>query len=57
MNPLDLINHIRQCSLAEVRSKLERLQDRHPDEYLIVENFFLNCKAEEKFKTEPMTDE
>jgi hypothetical protein len=47
MSPLDLINHIRQCSLEEVRLKLERLQSRQPDLYLIVENFFLSCEPKE----------
>jgi hypothetical protein len=50
MNPLDLINHIRQCNLGEVRSKLERLERFHPDEYLVVENFILSCKPDNPLK-------
>jgi hypothetical protein len=44
MTPLDLINHIRQCSLAEFRTKLEKLQTRHPEHYEVLENFILSLK-------------
>lgn len=57
MTPLELINHSRLCSLNEVRTKLERLQKRRPDEYEVIENFLLSCKPNEKFKSvEPAVD-
>ena len=44
MTALDLINHLRQCSLAEVRLQLERLSKRNEAEYLVVERFILRCQ-------------
>lgn len=50
MNPLDLINHLRQCDLEEVHIKLGLLQKRHPDQYEIVENFILSLKPKESME-------
>lgn len=57
MTPTELINHSRLCPLGEVRLKLEKLQRANPENYLIVENFILSCKPDEKFKDkEPALD-
>jgi hypothetical protein len=41
--PLDLINHIRQCSLEEVRLRLANLRRYYPDAYQVVVDFLLSC--------------
>lgn len=53
MTPLNLINHLRLVPLSELRSKLEKLQSRHPDHFEIVENFIVSCEPR---KVEPATD-
>jgi hypothetical protein len=50
MNSLDLINHLRQCSLEEFHTKLDKLQTRHPEKYEVLENFILSLKPKEPLK-------
>jgi hypothetical protein len=42
--PLDLINHLRQCNLFEVRTKLEDAQRYYPDKYSVLADFIMSCK-------------
>lgn len=56
MNPLELINHLRQVPLATIREKLTQLQSRHPEHYEVVENFILSCKADATYRGEPMVE-
>lgn len=41
--PLDLINHLRKCTLHSVHLELETLRRTYPDQYIIVADFVLRC--------------
>jgi hypothetical protein len=51
-DPLDLVNHIRKCSLEEFRIKLEEVRHYYPDKYVVLVDFLLSCKQKDYGTTE-----
>lgn len=43
MTPTELLNHLRLCTLEEIRGKLERLQTNYPEQFDVVSDFMRSC--------------
>ncbi len=44
MTILEITNHVRQCSLAELRDRLTNLQERDPEKFEVVVNFLMGLE-------------